>query len=89
METDNVGRYPPNSLKTLLTSSVARDNTTITDNQHDRGTAVEPMRCPVFVDGKECGRELTEVNLDAKLIVSHLVVCECSLGQCGQSNPSH
>ena len=41
---------------------------------------MEPMRCPVFVDGKECGRELTEVNLDAKLIVSDLVVWECSLG---------
>jgi hypothetical protein len=41
---------------------------------------METLRCPVFVDGKECGRELTEVNLDAKLIVSDLVVCECSLG---------
>ena len=41
---------------------------------------MEPMRCPVFVDGKECGRELIEVSLDAKLIVSDLVVCECSLG---------
>ena len=37
--------------------------------------------CPVFVDGKECDRELTEVELEAKKIARYdLVVCECSLG---------
>jgi hypothetical protein len=42
---------------------------------------MQPKRCPVFVDGKECGRELTEVDLEAKELTRYdLVVCECSLG---------
>jgi hypothetical protein len=42
---------------------------------------MQPKRCPVFVDGKECGRELTEVDLEAKKIARYdLVACECSLG---------
>jgi hypothetical protein len=42
---------------------------------------MQPERCPVFVDGKECGRELTEVELEANKIARYdLVVCECSLG---------
>ena len=34
----------------------------------------------MFVDGKKCGRELTEVDLEAKKIASDLAVYECSLG---------
>ena len=42
---------------------------------------MQPKRCPVFVDGKECGRELTEVDLETKKIARYdLVVCACSLG---------
>jgi hypothetical protein len=42
---------------------------------------MQPKRCPVFVDGKECGRELTEIELEAKKIAIYdLIICECSLG---------
>jgi hypothetical protein len=41
---------------------------------------MEPTGCPVFVDGKECGRELTEVDLGNQKTESDLVVYECSLG---------
>ena len=35
----------------------------------------------MFVDGKECGRELTEVEVEAKKLARYdLVVYECSLG---------
>ena len=40
---------------------------------------MQPKRCPLFVDGKECGRELTEVDLEAKKIASDLAVYDCSL----------
>ena len=37
--------------------------------------------CPVFVDGKECRRELTEVDREAKKIARYdLATYECSLG---------
>jgi len=32
---------------------------------------MEDKRCPVFVDGKECGRELTEVDREAKKIARY------------------
>jgi len=42
---------------------------------------MEDKRCPVLIDGKECGRELTEVDREDKKIARYdLVVCECSLG---------
>ncbi len=45
---------------------------------------MEDTRCPVFVDGKECGqcgRELTEVDREAKKIARYdLATYECSLG---------
>jgi len=42
---------------------------------------MEDKRCPVFVDGKECGRELTEVGREAKKIARYdLGIYECSLG---------
>jgi poly-D-alanine transfer protein DltD len=38
-------------------------------------------RCPVFVDGKECGRELTRVDLEAEKIARYdLATYQCSLG---------
>ena len=41
---------------------------------------MEDKRCPVFVDGKECGRELTEVDREAKKIARYdLATYECSL----------
>ena len=42
---------------------------------------MEDKRCPVFVDGKECGRELTEVDREAKKIARYdLATYQCSLG---------
>ena len=42
---------------------------------------MEDKRCPVFVDGKECGRELTEVDREAKKIARYdLATYEYSLG---------
>jgi hypothetical protein len=41
---------------------------------------MEDKRCPVFVDGKECGRELTEVNREGKKIARYdLATYECNL----------
>jgi hypothetical protein len=41
----------------------------------------EDKRCPVFVDGKECGRPLTLVDLEDKKIARYdLATYECSLG---------
>ena len=34
----------------------------------------ENKRCPVFVDGKECGRELTEVEVEAKKLARYDLV---------------
>ena len=42
---------------------------------------MEDNRCPVFVDGKECGCELTEIDREAKKIARYdLATYECSLG---------
>jgi hypothetical protein len=42
---------------------------------------MEDKRCPVFVDGKECGRPLTLVNLEGKKIARYdLGIYESSLG---------
>ena len=42
---------------------------------------MQPKRCPVFVDGKECGRELTRVDLEAEKIARYdLATYQCSLG---------
>ncbi len=44
---------------------------------------MQPKRCPVFVDvdGKECGRELTRVDLEAEKIARYeLATYLCSLG---------
>jgi hypothetical protein len=42
---------------------------------------MQPQRCPVFVDGKECGRELTRVDLEAEKIARYdLATYQCSLG---------
>ena len=41
---------------------------------------MQSERCSVFVDGKECGCELTEVDLEAKKITRYdLATYECSL----------
>ncbi len=37
-------------------------------------------KCPVFVDDKECGRELTEVDREGKKIARYdLATYECNL----------
>ena len=43
---------------------------------------MEHKSCLVFVDGKECDRPLTLVDLEEgkKIARYDLVVCECSLG---------
>ena len=42
---------------------------------------MEDKRCPVFVDGKECGLPLTLVDLEEKKIARYdLATYECSLG---------
>jgi hypothetical protein len=42
---------------------------------------MEHKSCPVFVDGKECDCELTEVDLEAKKIARYdLATYQCSLG---------
>jgi hypothetical protein len=42
---------------------------------------MEDKRCPVFVDGKECGHPLTLVDLEVKKIATYdLGIYECSLG---------
>jgi xylose isomerase len=42
---------------------------------------MEHKSCPVFVDGKEGDRELTEVDLEAQKIARYdLVTYQCSLG---------
>jgi hypothetical protein len=42
---------------------------------------MQPKRCPVFVDGKECGSELTRVDLEAEKIARYdLATYQCSLG---------
>ena len=41
---------------------------------------MEPLRCPVFVDGKECDLPLTPVDLEAEKIArDDLVIYECGL----------
>ena len=41
---------------------------------------MEDKRCPVFVDGKECGRPLTRVDLEAEKIARYdLATYQCSL----------
>jgi hypothetical protein len=43
---------------------------------------MEDKRCPVFVDGKECGRPLTLVDLEVKKIARYdLATYECNLRQ--------
>ena len=42
---------------------------------------MEDKSCPVFVDGKECGRPLTRVDLEAEKIARYdLATYQCSLG---------
>jgi hypothetical protein len=42
---------------------------------------MEDKKCPVFVDGKECGQSLTRVNLEAEKIARYdLATHQCSLG---------
>ena len=42
---------------------------------------MEDKRCPVFVDGKECDRPLTLVDLEAEKIARYdLATYQCSLG---------
>jgi hypothetical protein len=42
---------------------------------------MEPLRCPVFVDGRECDLPLTPVDLEAEKIArDDLVIYECGLG---------
>jgi xylose isomerase len=42
---------------------------------------MEDKRCPVFVDGKECGLLLTQVDLEAEKIARYaLATYQCSLG---------
>jgi hypothetical protein len=42
---------------------------------------MEDKQCPVFVDGKECGRPLTLVDLEGEKIARYdLATYECSLG---------
>jgi hypothetical protein len=42
---------------------------------------MQPKRCPVFVDGKEYGRELTRVDLETEKIARYdLATYQCSLG---------
>jgi hypothetical protein len=42
---------------------------------------MEDKKCPVFVDGKECGRTLTLVDLEGEKIARYdLATYECSLG---------
>jgi hypothetical protein len=42
---------------------------------------MEDKRCAVFVDGKECGRPLTRVDLEAEKIARYdLATYQCSLG---------
>ena len=42
---------------------------------------MEDKRCPVFVDGKECGLSLTQVDLEAEKIARYdLATYQCSLG---------
>jgi hypothetical protein len=35
---------------------------------------MQPKRCPVFVDGKECSRELTEVEVEVKKLARYDLV---------------
>jgi hypothetical protein len=42
---------------------------------------MEDKQCPVFGDGKECGRPLTLVDLEGEKIARYdLATYECSLG---------
>jgi len=42
---------------------------------------MEDKSCPVFVDGKECDRPLTLVDLEAEKIARYdLATYQCSLG---------
>ena len=42
---------------------------------------MEDKRCPVFVDGKKCGRPLILVDLEVKKIARYdLATYKCSLG---------
>jgi hypothetical protein len=42
---------------------------------------MEQKSCPVFVDGRECGLELTEIDLEGKKIARYdLATYQCSLG---------
>jgi len=41
---------------------------------------MEPKRCPVFVDGKPCGRRLTQLEQESKKVAKYkLKVYSCSL----------
>jgi hypothetical protein len=44
------------------------------------GTTMEDKRCPVFVDGKECGLPLTPTDLEAEIARYDLATYECGLG---------
>ena len=47
---------------------------------HDDGITIEHKSCPVFVDGKECDRPLTLVDLEGKKIARYdLATYECNL----------
>jgi len=47
---------------------------------HDGGTTMEDKSCSVFVDGKECDRPLTLVDLEGKKIARYdLATYECNL----------
>lgn len=42
---------------------------------------MEDKKCPVFVDGKECGRPLTLIDLQGEKIARYdLATYECTLG---------
>ena len=42
---------------------------------------MEDKKCPVFVDGKECGRPLNLIDLEGEKVARYdLATYECSLG---------
>lgn len=49
----------------------------IVDDRHDGGSTMEDKRCAVFVDGKECGFPLTQVDREVRYDLATYV---CSLG---------
>ena len=53
----------------------------IPDNCCDEDSTMEEKRCPVFVDGKECGLPLTPVDRKAENVTRYEAgIYQCQLG---------